>query len=280
MRNGEWTNEELDFIKENYKTMTYREMGEKLGRTKTAIDLKVNRLGLKKSKYHYNKDFFETIDTEEKAYWLGFMYADGWVCVQKTETGNVRQGELGIQLQQSDSDHLRKFVKSIDGNIPVFLGDTICAISGNPAKFCLIRIYCTKMVEDLIKNGCIERKSKCIEFPTLREDLVRHFIRGFFDGDGCVCENKQRKCPRCDFCCASVKFIEALRTKLYEFGISSYICGLNGTQAALRLVIGGMKNVDMFMHFLYDDSTIFLDRKRNRFADIYGKYNVLERLPR
>ena len=53
-----WNDKEIQFVKENYKKMTNKEMAEKLGRTKVAVDIKINKLGLKKSKYSYDNEYF------------------------------------------------------------------------------------------------------------------------------------------------------------------------------------------------------------------------------
>ena len=64
-----WTEEDENFIIQNHGILSYREMSQKLNRTYSSIENKARRLGLKKkSKYHYDSDFFEIIDSEEKAY--------------------------------------------------------------------------------------------------------------------------------------------------------------------------------------------------------------------
>lgn len=102
-----WSEEEIRFLKNNYKEMTYQELADKLHRTKSAVDLKINRLGLKKSKYTYNSNYFNVIDTPEKAYWLGFIAADGCVSINS----KTNSGELTIKLQISDNDHLKNSIK-------------------------------------------------------------------------------------------------------------------------------------------------------------------------
>lgn len=281
MKNGAWSQEELDFIKENYKHMSYKEMAEKLGRTKAAVDLKVNRLGLKKSKYVYNEKFFETIDTEEKAYWLGFMYADGYVCASKYR-GNISSYEVSIELSSVDKNHLIKFVKSINGNIGV---TEFVKYAGTPPAYhnmCSVRIYSKKMFNDLNNVGVVQNKTFIIKFPTfLEENLKRHFIRGYFDGNGSVYENKQARCARCNFTTASKEFIEYISKYLIESGIKCYITHYHNIY---QCIISGMYNVDVFRNFLYKDSTVFLDRKFERFVKIYDKYDIdnrlKERLPR
>ena len=74
-----WTEFELQYLKENYEKMPKSEIATVLGRTPNAVQVKANRLGLEKpEKYFYNKRFFQNINLEEKAYWLGFFFADGY----------------------------------------------------------------------------------------------------------------------------------------------------------------------------------------------------------
>ena len=72
-----WTDDELEYLKENYQDKSYKEIGEYLKRKEQAIRSKLHYLGLKKGIHHRTYNYFETIDTEDKAYWLGFIYADG-----------------------------------------------------------------------------------------------------------------------------------------------------------------------------------------------------------
>ena len=69
--------------------------------------LKKNNLELTNRRYNVNHKYFEVIDTEEKAYWLGFLYADG--CVIKTKTGS----SLLLKLSVKDEEHLNLFKTNI-----------------------------------------------------------------------------------------------------------------------------------------------------------------------
>ena len=76
----EWDKEDEDFLINNYNLYSRKELANILNRTTSAIQNKARRLNLKKeSKYYYDKKYFNIIDSEEKAYWLGFIYADGYV---------------------------------------------------------------------------------------------------------------------------------------------------------------------------------------------------------
>ena len=110
-----WTNEEIEFLKNNYQDKSYKEIGEYLGRKEQAIRSKLHYLGLKKDIHHCNYDYFEIIDTEDKAYWLGFIYADGNI--------NKAKNTLTINLQGKDNGHLAKLNKCIGGNYSVKVFD-------------------------------------------------------------------------------------------------------------------------------------------------------------
>lgn len=266
-----WTNEELEFLKDNYQYKTNKELSILLNRTKPAIDLKINRLGLSKSKYSFNHDYFEEINTPEKAYWLGFIYADG----------GVSDHELSIKLQISDKEHLKKFNKAINGNFQIATFDRVCNLNGKTYGGCQIRVYSTKLVRDLQKLGVYQNKSLTIVFPKINDLLKSHFIRGFFDGDGCLTQsnhNNGKSYIRADFTCGSECFTNQLRAELYSININSYISKPDGKP--FRLMIGGMKNCDVFFNYIYKDadSTIYLDRKYKKKNSLYRSLNIEQRL--
>lgn len=276
-KNQMWTEEEIEYLKNNYKTKTYQELSNNLpGRTKAAIDLKINKLGYKKSKYIYEHDFFKNIDTEEKAYWLGFFYADGCVSIDK----KTNSGECCIKLSKCDYEHLKKFNKSIHGNIPVEYGTSICNLNNKEFSFCSIRCYSIEMANDLISHGCVQNKSFTINIPNINEPLMNHFIRGFFDGDGCVCTDSNKRKTICiNFCSASISFLTKLREILFKNGINSYIID-EKNKKTYRLYIRGLKNVDKMWNFMFKNSTVYLERKYKKKEELYQKYDVAQRLLR
>lgn len=266
-----WTNEEIEYLKENYQDKSYKEIGEFLGRKEQAIRSKMHYLGLKKSIYHCNYDYFEIIDTEDKAYWLGFIYADGNI--------NKAERTLTINLQGKDNSHLAKLNKCINGNFPVKVFEQ--KHGDKSYLMCQILVYSTKMAKDLINNGVFPNKTDKIQFPVLRDDLVRHFIRGYFDGDGSVCERKHKKGPSdlaCSFTCGSLLFLEKLREILFQNNIKSYLVKSDGNKTYLSLA--GLQNPDVFLHYIYDDSTIYLDRKYLKKENLYKNLNIEQRLLR
>lgn len=270
-----WNDKEIQFVKENYKKMTNKEMAEKLGRTKVAVDIKINKLGLKKSKYSYDNEYFKEINSIEKAYWLGFVYADGYISISRNGYGK----EFAIELQGSDYKHLKKFNKSINGNIEVKRFKTKCNLNNKIYDSCSIRIYSKDFVNNLIKQGVTTNKSYSIKLPDIDDIYMSHFIRGYFDGDGCICESKRKKHTntiKCDFTCGCEEFLLQLRKYLLNVGVNSYMIKENNKP--YKLVIGGLNNCNRFLEYIYKDASVYLDRKYKKKKDLYKQLNINERV--
>ena len=134
-----------------------------------------------KRKSYVNLNYFEEINTPEKAYWLGFLAADGYV------VGN----ELNIQLGKKDKEHLKKFSDAINGNL------TIRDINGKnnfgtSYSHCRVSLKSDKMINDLVKYGIVPKKSLILKTPNINNSLFPYWIIGYMDGDGCVSKNKKK----------------------------------------------------------------------------------------
>src|ERR1035437_3893868 len=163
-----------------------------------------------KRSYKINEDYFEIIDTEEKAYLLGFMYADG----------NLSKGGSGIKicLQEEDRDILEKFSIPIYGFAKIY--EEIKVKNGISRRYLTSAVYCEKMHKDLTKLGCPPKKTFIIRMPhkdIVPEHLLRHFIRGYFDGDGCICITNPIR-PRVDFS-SNALFIQDIIIYLESCGL-------------------------------------------------------------
>ena len=267
-----WTDEEIEYLKNNYKDKTYKEMTKYLNRSKAAIDIKINRLGLVKSNYNYDYSFFNVIDTEEKAYWLGFISADGCVSINE----ETQSCELCIRLQASDFEHLKKFNKALKGNVQVTFNKRFCKFTGKTYPMCNIRYYCKEMVYDLLKYNVIPAKSLVIEYPNnIPKELERHYIRGYFDGNGCLgFSNTKHNYFRCDFTCGSKDYTLGLKNILAEKDIDSTITKCKNSHCYRLNIKGGKKGCLKFLDYMYKDSTIYLDRKFNRYKKVKQLNNI------
>ena len=120
-----------------------------------------------------NKNYFKNIDTEEKAYWLGFIAADG--CVYKMSKNAYR---LQINLSAVDIGHLELFNDCIESDY------IITQKKVNNSDTCILKISSKEFTDNLINLGITPNKSLIVQMPNISQDLIRHFIRGYFDGDG------------------------------------------------------------------------------------------------
>lgn len=268
----EWENWEIEYLKNNLNKKTFVEIAEVLNRTRNSVQMKSNKLGLKvEDKYFYDKNYFENINNEEKAYWLGFIAGDGYII------RNERQAELGIELNEIDYDHLKKFNKCLKGNVEVKFRQRKDSRTLNNYKMCLIRFYSWKLVDDLIKLGIIPNKSLVIKFPNISSKFYIPFLRGYFDANGSLCLNKKRESLQCDFCSGSIEMIESIRKILFELEINSYIT-YEKESKAIRLNIKGLNNSYNFCKLLYENSKIYLDRKYNKFYRLCEENHIVERV--
>lgn len=265
-----WTKEEFDYLAANYATMNVEEIAMVLNRSVQSIHLKANRNGLAKPKlYFYDKRFFKDIDTEEKAYWLGFIYADGCVSHNK----NKRNHEVSISLKESDYHHLEKFNDSINGNVGVsfvYKKDSLLkdgrTIKGSTVG--IIRLYSSDMVNDLISHGVIPNKSLIKDAPIgVPEHLMCHFLRGYFDGNGTICYSYTKAVDKYYIKVAyetgSIKFANWLCNTIKSIGFD---CKLINDKNAYKIQLKGSKqDKHNYLHYLYKNSNIYLDRKYEKY---------------
>lgn len=158
------------------------EMAKREGIDRRTLSSHFKKLGIevinKQNRPKFNKHIFDTIDTEEKAYWLGFIFADGYIGSTPLDPNKKSVYNFEISLKLSDLEHLEKFKQFIS-----FEKDVVC-----DNYRCRIMIANKHFWNILNGYGCIPRKSLTLQFPDKSifksSDLVRHFIRGYFDGDG------------------------------------------------------------------------------------------------
>ena len=196
--------------------------------------------------YKYNKQFFNNIDTEEKAYWAGFIAADG----------NIRKDflKMRIELNIQDYNHLEKFRKCITGNNPI-------KESVRPNNHsCYIDVNCKEMCLALNDLGITPKKSLTlnINIKKIPKDLRRHFIRGYFDGDGSLNSYKRENHNYLEWELSFISSNKFLNQVLEELNKERklYSCGNN-----YRFCFKGKKDMFEIIEYLYKDATVYLDRK-------------------
>lgn len=208
--------------------------------------------GFFKNKYSFDKTFFKKIDTEEKAYILGFIFADGNIT-----KNNVFQ----LCLSEIDVDVLIKINKAINSSYPIYSRPSHGGyINARPQKY--IRITSKELYNDLYK---LNVKNKDHIKKLIPKELFRHFIRGVFDGDGCIAKYSRKN--ECEF------YIMAEKTLLFEFIDEFALNNINFKSPKYikniyKIRKSGILNIIKIYDFLYKDATIYLDRKYNKWGEI------------
>lgn len=212
-----------------------------------------------------NQNYFKQIDTEEKAYFLGLIYADGNI------TGNIFQ----ILLAEEDSNVLEILKNSIKPSSKLYYYDRKNIKWKNCKRF---SIHNKTIVSDLQNWGVIERKTyKTLTIPKIDKMLIKHFIRGFLDGDGFISfteSNYRKKDGYTNYTVRKVIGFTNSSKKLLE-EISNFLVkelnidegkfyNTNGTGSTINSYsLWFFRNKDLIkiIDYLYKDSTIYFSRK-------------------
>lgn len=255
----EITNQILELYKQG-KTGT--EIAKALNTSRQVVYRKLDKIGIKIPNYHNSLKFdntvFDIIDTEEKAYWLGFLYADGSV---RANTNTVE-----LDLKGDDIEHLQKFNSFIKNQMPVKLGTTQC----NNKKFIRCRCAITNghFHSRLIELGCIPNKSLILKFPNrdifTDKNLIRHFIRGYVDGDGCLTYTSTGRLVI--EIIGTKEFLEEIIIEYPNIFNKSFHKDKRRLNSNTYYISCSANKADMFASILYNDSKIYLQRKYDRFA--------------
>jgi intein/homing endonuclease len=202
--------------------------------------------------YTLNKRYFQNIDTQEKAYLLGFLFADGHVGLKSNR----------IELCVNDIEVLNFFIKELEiENKEIYR---------NPShnKAVTLSFSCREMKIDLNRVGCTTQKTFTLSFPgydIISKDIFRHFIRGYFDGDGSVTVKETYSQVHL---MSSTVFCNQIKDLLErDFGIMcSKTCSYYpNKKETSEFHITGKQNLSNFRDFLYKDANLFLERKKLNF---------------
>lgn len=217
-------------------------------------------------KYSLNENYFEEIDSPDKAYWLGFLEADG--CITKDSL------HLIFSLQTNDKQTLIKFLNSIESNAPI--KDKTREWKGKTYYLSSVDINSVKLCLDLIKLGCTSQKSYTLEPPVLDEDLIPYWILGYMDGDGSISITKDRKYTR--IILAFTGTYSVLSFIKEYFKSNSKISKEHRCKNTYRFHVTEGFSIP-FLSYVYSNPiiyTISLDRKRKKFLEYmeYRKENI------
>ena len=224
------------------------------------LGIEKNNIGSQGARIHnFNENYFFSIDTEHKAYWLGFLMADG--CIYKGSNGNSLR--LQINLATKDKEILEKFQECIKSDYKI--QDKVLQEKYNVS---LLKINSTVMCLDLIKHGVTERKSLICNFPTtVPEHLIRHFIRGYFDGDGCISQSHRndKNVPYNSF---NVVGGKNMLENIQQYLPNTHLYQLKNRSHIATLETGSINTINYIYEYFYKNASIFLKRKKDIFDAI------------
>jgi hypothetical protein len=215
-------------------------------------------------KYACDVDFFKEIDSEPKAYWLGFFLAEGWLHKQVDTRSAVPRisYRMGVELSTEDVDHLYLLKKAVKSDAPI-------SLRTRPGKtkdinLCCLRIGDTRFCLNLAKYAGVGSKSRTIKMPEISTELKRHLVRGFFDGEGSVYIQKTGRQRAVSITSNSRAFLEEIAA-LLGFPVKIYPYK---HESCYKLSIARQAYLLKLYDYLYMDSSVHLPRKRLKFEEL------------
>lgn len=256
-----YTNLANEFIN---TSISLTKMAKRENTTRQTLARYFKKLGFqivnKQNRIKFDNSIFDSIDTEEKAYWLGFIFADGYI---SSTLKNKNRYLLEISLKGSDKHHLEKFnvFTKHENKNKVSIETSTC----KNKKFTRCRWYVANkhLWEVLNSYGCTPNKSLTLKFPNKSifndPSLIRHFIRGYFDGDGCFTRgiHTNTVSPIVSFI-GTKEFLEEILT--YS-GIQGQFRHDKRHTELTWILEYNKENGIKLINYLYNDSSIYLDRK-------------------
>jgi len=230
---------------------------------KSSVKMRKKGIGTARTgKLNIDLGYFENIDSNEKAYWLGFLYADGYV------------GNNIVKLKLKDKEPIVFFKKAIKSEHKLCENENFDKRTDKIYKSYSIAIASTKVANDLKKIG-LKDAFKNFDFPTIEKKFYSHFIRGVFDGDGGIYFiKKDVKKTRCDIVVSekiAAHLCEYLKREI-KFKTPIFKKITNNINFKIVCLIIRSPKIE-FLNWIYSDSTqeTRLNRKYQKYL-MYKNY--------
>lgn len=249
---------ELSNIVELYKAgKTTSELGKLYGVSSVTISNYLKAEGVQTRKgprgKNVNHNTFRTIDNEAKAYWLGFLMADGFV-----HTNNM----VGLALAEKDLNHLRKYKKFMGSEHKIVSWEAAYDDTCEPTTAHRLMFRSKVMTKDLKHHGIGKRKTGNESIPrTVPQSLMRHFIRGLWDGDGTIFRDE---CGKVRYSLVgNYELLTELAHILYKEA-NTRLANVIKHKTIHSISYGSASDVAKLTAYFYDDATVYLERKREK----------------
>lgn len=226
-------------------------------------------------KYNVNDYYFDEINNEHKAYWFGLLCSDGYISNAQSRNG---QKSVGISLSMSEYGLLEQYKQDIEfsGPVKVFKNQKTNFTEGT--DYCRVLFASQHMANSLIAKGCIEHKSLTMKFPSkdiMTDDLWRHFVRGYFDGDGSLTYQsipKEMKYKYSFTIAGTEEFLTELKIMLGKPNVKLIHDKRHLETNVWSLNLCGNRQINRILDWMYEDSTVYMPRKYKKYQEF--KENV------
>lgn len=238
------------------KISSCRELEKEYGVTRGSISNLIkhsnNIVNIRRKRYNVDHTYFDVINTQEKAYFLGLLYADG--------CNDDKKSRIIITLVESDKEILEKLKLELQAENLLYFHKTKNYKHQNTYRLEISNIYICKQ---LTKLGCYPRKSLTLKFPTEKQvpsHLIRHFVRGYFDGDGSIIYPQDYKITVSIVSSKyfTKQFIKVV-SKILNISIREYRIKENEITKTIK--IRGRLQVSKFLDWIYKDADVYIQRK-------------------
>ena len=225
----------------------------------TKYNIPIKKRGLSKNR-QIKENFFENIDTEEKAYILGLFFTDGYVVLGK----NGRSPNIGISLKITDIEILNQIRNILNITSAI-------SYDKRKNKECVsLNFRNQKISEDLAKYGIVPNKTyKTKHLPEIPSTFLKHFLRGLLDGDGSIYQETASKKYRIDFCSYHQSICEEFRQKCNSLLDKKNTNIIANYGTAYHIKFNDQKTVKQLATILYKDSKISLARKQKLAENLF-----------
>jgi len=244
-------------IIENYLAgKTCQEIAKIFSTTRNKISKIIKNKGIKikgRKGYHkfsFNENYFDKIQNEHEAYWLGWLFSDGY--------NQRNKNTIKLQIQKRDQSILELLKKDLDYNGPIR--------DAGYGSQSLIFLTSMNFSEKLAQLGCVQNKSMVLKWPIeLPSRLEKHFIRGYFDGDGCISGVNNNFSLTI---ISTENFCNTLNQKLAKVVGLKNLENHPNNPITKRYRFSGKKQIKKMYEYLYSDSSICLERKKKKMEEL------------
>jgi intein-encoded DNA endonuclease-like protein len=263
--------DKLDQVIKLYDSgMTIHAISVKLGHHNDHVKklLEKNNIEIRDDRYTVDETFFDVIDSEAKAYVLGWFYSDGSVDTE---------GKMRITIQAEDKAVLEVIKKLMGYDGPLY---EIAPPKKFPHRKAQVSLSINRktLADKLIELGCTPNKSLTVEMPTKDQvppAFFNHFIRGVYDGDGSI-NIKKEKYVQCSITSTDI-FLQPLRNHLLKrHGIETKHYYRYDYTNTMSMMTTKTDYSIRFLEWIYQGSSVYLTRKKQIFDDyLESVYNTM-----